>query len=246
MQLSPNQTAFGFSGPLYAQVAAYLRGKISTSVWTSGIPLPNEAALAKEIGVSIGTVRKALEMLEDERLIDRRQGRGTFVVDAAEQADLSRFSILTQEGRRLRSEVTAFAAVAAPAPSDAAAALNIEVGARAIAIDLQWRAGHAVRVQENIIVAEAMFPGLSAISSPTIPSLFQIYRRDHHVVVHRIAERIKAVVADDSLSHALGVRPDQPLLQVTRVARTRTGEAVEWSRRTMTLGGGANYDVMLG
>ncbi len=74
MQISPSPTAFGFSGPLYAQVAAYLRDKISTSVWTPAAPLPNEASLAKDIGVSIGTVRKALELLEDERLIGAGRG----------------------------------------------------------------------------------------------------------------------------------------------------------------------------
>ncbi len=50
----------GFAGPLYAQVANYLRERITAAEWSSAAPMPNEAVLAKDIGVSVGTMRKAL------------------------------------------------------------------------------------------------------------------------------------------------------------------------------------------
>jgi DNA-binding GntR family transcriptional regulator len=78
----------GFAGPLYVQVAGILRDKICASEWTARAPLPNEVTLARDIGVSIGTVRKALEMLENEHLIQRRQGRGTFVVETSHETEL--------------------------------------------------------------------------------------------------------------------------------------------------------------
>ncbi len=244
MQISPSPTAFGFSGPLYAQVAAYLRDKISTSVWTPAAPLPNEASLAKDIGVSIGTVRKALELLEDERLIRRRQGRGTFVIDASEHAANGRFSSVTQDGRRLRSEVTAFAAAIDVPPPEGALALQLAPGSRAVIVDLDWRAGH-VRARERLVVSQSRFPGLEQTPAPTTPTLFHVYRRDYHVVVHKVAERIKSVAADEALSQALGALPGQPILQVSRIASTVAGEAVEWSLRSMVLGSAA-YEATLG
>ncbi|MDP1586413.1 MAG: GntR family transcriptional regulator, partial [Prosthecobacter sp.] len=80
-----------FAGPLYMQVAAILRAKICASEWTPRAPLPNEVVLARDVGVSIGTMRKALELLEDEHLIERRQGRGTYVVETSLETELERF-----------------------------------------------------------------------------------------------------------------------------------------------------------
>lgn len=68
-----------------------------------GAPLPNEVTLARDIGVSIGTARKALELLEGEHLIERRQGRGTFVVESSNESELERFrkcQVRWQKGSR--------------------------------------------------------------------------------------------------------------------------------------------------
>lgn len=196
MQITQPQTAFGFSGPLYAQVAALLRSRISKSFWTPAAPLPNEAALAKEIGVSIGTVRKALEILEDERLIRRRQGRGTFVVDSSEQDDVARFSSLIIEGRRLYLEVTEFRATVGPMPPHVGPSLQALPSAPAIIIDMTWRAEQTVRGAERIVVVEAHFPGLESVPQPAAPTLFQVYRSHYHVVVNRVVERVRAGAAD--------------------------------------------------
>src|SRR5829696_8101382 len=65
--------------PLYAQVKALLVKRIGSGAWRPGEMLPSEFDLAAEYNVSQGTVRKALMALETDRLIVRRQGRGTYV-----------------------------------------------------------------------------------------------------------------------------------------------------------------------
>ena len=55
--------------------------RVSSGYWKPGQSLPNEFELADELGVSQGTVRKALDMLAGEHLLVRRQGRGTFVAE---------------------------------------------------------------------------------------------------------------------------------------------------------------------
>ena len=62
--------------PLYVQVRNLLAQRIASGVWAPGSMLPNEMELARELGVSPGTVRKALDSLESDRLVLRRQGRG--------------------------------------------------------------------------------------------------------------------------------------------------------------------------
>ncbi len=65
--------------PLYYRIYAALLERIESEEFPEGKPLPPERQLAVEYGVSRITVIKALNMLEEQRLIDRQQGRGTFV-----------------------------------------------------------------------------------------------------------------------------------------------------------------------
>lgn len=70
--------------PIYQQVSEYLNREISSGRWMPGDRLPIEAELAANLGVAIGTLRKALAKLESEELIERRQGSGTYVKRAPE------------------------------------------------------------------------------------------------------------------------------------------------------------------
>ncbi len=65
--------------PAYAQLAQILRQRISGEIYTSGSRLPSEAAIAKSFKVSAMTVRQAVGVLVNEGLVERIQGRGTFV-----------------------------------------------------------------------------------------------------------------------------------------------------------------------
>src|ERR1044072_9267940 len=77
---------------LHAQVHADIARRIAEGEWGPGAMLASEIDLARELSVSPGTVRKALDLLESERLVTRRQGRGTFVNDLSSQQETIRFS----------------------------------------------------------------------------------------------------------------------------------------------------------
>jgi len=63
----------------YNQMAQTLRERILSAAWKPGRQLPTERALCDRFAVSRITVRRALQILEEEALVRRRQGRGTFV-----------------------------------------------------------------------------------------------------------------------------------------------------------------------
>lgn len=69
------------SGPLYLRIAASMRRDISNGLFAPGERLPSIVELAGQHGVSVITIRQAIEVLESERLLERHQGRGTFVSD---------------------------------------------------------------------------------------------------------------------------------------------------------------------
>lgn len=65
--------------PLWYQLAEMLRTDIRAGQLPAGARVPPEVELARRHDVSVVTVRRALRPLEEEGLISRRRGRGTFV-----------------------------------------------------------------------------------------------------------------------------------------------------------------------
>ncbi len=63
--------------------------RISSGAWKPGEMLPSEFAIGKELGVSQGTVRKALDDLASRNVVIRRQGKGTFVAEHTEERSIS-------------------------------------------------------------------------------------------------------------------------------------------------------------
>ena len=64
---------------LYMQIKDLLTAKVGKGEWLPGSIIPSEINLAQELGVSQGTVRKAITELVESNVLTRRQGRGTFV-----------------------------------------------------------------------------------------------------------------------------------------------------------------------
>lgn len=64
-----------------AEVAAHLEHLVASGTLTPGERLPSERDLAASLAVSRATVREALAELESKHLIERRQGKGSIVVD---------------------------------------------------------------------------------------------------------------------------------------------------------------------
>lgn len=65
--------------PLHLEVRDALLERINDGRWTPGANLPSEVDLYRQLGVSLGTLRKASGVLESEHVIVREPGRGTFV-----------------------------------------------------------------------------------------------------------------------------------------------------------------------
>jgi GntR family transcriptional regulator len=103
----------------YRAIAEELRGRVESGELGAGRLLPSESELSGAYGVSRVTVRKALDLLRDEGLIDARQGFGWFVsTDPVRQA-LGRLGTIEEQLEQLgvgsERRVVEFRFVAAPA-----------------------------------------------------------------------------------------------------------------------------------
>lgn len=77
--------------PLYQRLSDEILARIASGEWLPGQSIPTEAELTKLYGVAIGTVRKAVDTLVSEGLLERSQGRGTFVRRPSFNASFFRF-----------------------------------------------------------------------------------------------------------------------------------------------------------
>ncbi|OVZ64727.1 hypothetical protein CDO44_00505 [Pigmentiphaga sp. NML080357] len=105
--------------PLHHQIAAVIKDGIATGRYQPGERLPTEDALCKLFSVSRITVRRAMQGLEEQGLIERRQGDGTFVAESASvvslQTPLAGFMEQVAESRALSTpRLESFEEVAAP------------------------------------------------------------------------------------------------------------------------------------
>lgn len=69
------------SVPVYGQVKSFIKAHISSGAWKPGDPVPSEATLMQQFGVSRMTVNRALRELTAEGMVTRVQGSGTFVAE---------------------------------------------------------------------------------------------------------------------------------------------------------------------
>jgi len=203
--------------PLYVQVREELKRHLSSGRWQPGAMLPSEHELARELNVSQGTVRKALDELAADRILVRRQGRGTFVAEFEESRILFQFFRLRPDsGERLFPVSRILDRSFGPATSKEAAALGLAAGEPVWRIARQRLHGPEVVLWETLTVPAARFDRFDEVEE--IPNVYQLYSQRWGITVTSAAEQLRAVAADRTDAEALGCPFGMPLLRIERIA----------------------------
>ena len=82
--------------PLYSQLVGIIKQNISSGKLGVGDLLPSEAELCRAMDISRNTVRQAIGELEEEGLVVRKRGKGTFVADPNARGKCVRYSFTTE------------------------------------------------------------------------------------------------------------------------------------------------------
>ena len=213
--------------PLYQQVRERLTRRIADGSWRGGEAVPSEMQIAAELGVSQGTVRKALDEMTAAKLLVRRQGKGTFVATHDEARILFQFFKLTPDSGAQAFPESEIVSVATGIADEAAAErLSLFKGEPVIHIRrARSLAGRRV-ICETIILPLALFDGLQDAEIPN--NLYHLYAEHYGVRVAGGRETLKAVAATTEDAAILGVKLGAPLLLIDRVAMALDGRPVEW------------------
>jgi GntR family transcriptional regulator len=213
--------------PLYLQVRDALASRIAMGEWKPNAAIPNEGDLAREFGVSSGTMRKALDLMEGERLLTRRQGRGTFVNDQSSDELAVRYSnIRTADGERITGEVSLVSITQGSANAAECGRLRLRPDDKVWRIQrVRLHKGEAFMV-EDVVMPAALFPDLD--EQKELPSRIVVLAQQYGILLGKGDERVSIGAASAEVAETLKVKPGVPILTLDRLVHDLSGRAVEW------------------
>lgn len=222
----------GPDAPLYAEVRGRIVDSLRRSEWGHGGRIPTEPQLAKRYGVSIGTVRKAVDALVADRILLRRAGRGTFVASHMDESAFAQFlQMVDADGRRVvpRSELHSFATQRAPA--EAAARLRLRPGSGVLFIENLRIWQDRPVMFDRIWVPRTLLAGLRQEEFAARPGSIYGFYQERGLTVTRIEEEICATAAAANVAAALGVADGSAVMLVRRTAYSFGADPIEFRHR---------------
>jgi GntR family transcriptional regulator len=228
----------------YAALAAAMRSRIVAGEWPPGSAIPAEQTLAAEHGVALGTMRRALDLLAEQGLVERIHGRGTFVRQGLSGAPMLRFFRFGATGTEApKSRILARDVLAAP--HEVARALACGPGEQALRLKRLRSVGGLPALHEEIWLPLPLFAPL-AKSDPIGwgDLLYPVFAERCGVHVHRAVDTIAFGNLGAAHARALRLPPGHPCARVQRQAFDLSGHAVEW-RTTLGDANAFHYTVSI-
>jgi GntR family transcriptional regulator len=215
--------------PLYKQVYDVLMSRLVQGYWKPSELLPSEFALADELGVSQGTVRKAINCLVAENLLRRRQGKGTFVSEHTQESSLFRFFRYRMPGKQTMVPVTKVLSVKRR--------LAKRKECRALALERDEEVAEIVRLRtiesmpvifESVIQPLSIFPDID--QEKELPnSLYTLYQEKYAISIVAVNDELHAELASKKVAKWLEINEGDPVLLNARSSVHIDGRVVEWS-----------------
>ena len=204
--------------PLHAEVAEVLRHQIMSGHLLSGTKLPALSELTKQLGVARMTVVQAMNTLEEEGLIEKHSGRGTFVRDVKiperhtlqMQADISQiYTMVDQLEVSVRQADVLIEKDAEGRYFRCMSRIHTRLGKPFCQVD--------IRLDDNIFdQAPERFAREIVVS----------VLRDLGVTIHKARQKVTISYADFDLAQALGIKVNSAVFLVSREFLDENGQLV--------------------
>ena len=221
--------------PLYQELAEWLEHKVRSGEYPKGCKIPGDNQLAAQLGVSIITVRAAMKLLIEKRLIARYAGKGTFVIN--EIGSRSEWGINSTEDLVAIGFQTAIKLLSKgyvrPPPS-IAAKFGLEHGSKLFCCEtLRINRGEPF-VVTDVYLSPSIGHAIEKIDLDTALKkkrlVNTVVQDTCHIVISDIKQTMGAELAGRRTSRILGVRKGAPLLTVERDYFTGNGTLVQVGR----------------
>jgi len=217
--------------PRYHQIAQSLRERMGSGLLPPGTRLDNQRRLAQEFGVTLMTLRQALEVLERDGLIARRHGLGTFVASRPVDYDILQLRTfagdLSAQGEDVRTRF--LRGQFEPADREVARALGLRPRQRVFALERLRLVGDRPTSFQGSYLTAALGEEVAKADLRVTP-LRQVLAYKLGIEIATARETVSAVPLEARAARELGCRPGSPSFRSDRVSASADGTAVVYDR----------------
>jgi GntR family transcriptional regulator len=230
MAESTGRIDFDSNIPYYVQLINHLKAQIKNGIWKPGDQFPGEHELGREYGVSRTVIRQALAEMEQEGLILRRKGKGTYVAQPKIAESLAQkltgfYQDMTERGLKpvtqvLHQRVT---------PANERTALYLEITPGTLVVDimrLRFVNDAPIQVVTSYI-PYALCPKVAEVDL-TNRSLYTFLENECGLLLSHGKRFIEAVAANESEAKLLQVKRGAPLIMLDSVSYLEDCKPVEY------------------
>lgn len=218
--------------PIYQRIRDQIAGEIARNIWGPGDAIPTEAELAETHKVAVGTIRKAIDLLVVEGLIERSQGRGTFVRRPSFDSSLFRFfRFQGPDGTRRVPESRIIGRDLRPGPQEATRALGMPEDAQVLHLSRLRLIDHRPVLAEEIWLPALRFAALMTLAPDAFGDLlYPLYERHCRAIVASARESLSVAAAETAVARTLAIEPGAPVVVIERLALGYDDQPLEWRR----------------
>ncbi len=213
--------------PLYLQLQRLIQDAVDGGRLQADEALPSERDLARELGISRVTVRKAIAGLVEKGILVQRWGSGTFIAPAMRvEQPLSRLSSFTDDmmTRGLKPGARVLERSSGPSSPKESMALGLSPGEPVSRLRRLRLAGGVPMAIEHAVVPARFLPDPGIVEH----SLYAALNARGHAP-RRALQRLHAVLTTAEQAKLLDVPPASPALYIERRSFLDSGDAVEFT-----------------
>jgi GntR family transcriptional regulator len=210
--------------PAYKRIQSAIRDRIAAASLKPGDAVASERELAKTHKVSLMTARHALAGLEQEGIVERRLGAGTFV--AVPKIHFNKLMSYTEQmsSRGLAPRSRVLVAKVVEGDPEVAARLGLPAAHRLLRIQRLRLTDEDPFALETCYLAAADFPDLASAALGR-SSLFAILEHDYSTKLAYADEEVDATSADSDIADLLGVPRGASVLRIRQIIYSTKGKA---------------------
>lgn len=217
--------------PLYHQLKEIIEVKIESGEWKPGDKISSENDLQNLYDISRNTVQKALEELVQEGILERKQGKGTFVSKPKFEQSLTSFYSFSKvmESQGMNPKDIILNIETRLADRKVAAKLQIDPSDEVIALKRLRQADGEPIILETSYLSKHTIPEISQEDIEQT-SLYDILEEKYGIFVVKAKETFEPVLVRDDEREYLNIEKGSPCLLLDRVAYDTKGKPVEFCR----------------
>ncbi len=214
--------------PIYLQICDLIREKINSGKLSPGSRVWSENDIVEQFQVSRNTAQKAIEILVNEGIVSRVQGKGSFVAQPKVEYGLQHLVSFTEEtlGKGLNPSSRIICFDREHPDHHHAKNLNISEDDWVYKLERLRLANEQPIAHQISIIPEELCPGLKRYDFSK-QSLYEVFEKDFNFILSWQKIIVNPIIANDSVAEMFDIPPQTPLLHTDSVLYLAGGTPIE-------------------